>query len=403
MSAATKLMLTVLIVAAAWFAGGIVGSGPVRTIASADLAGLQFAHTDAAALAYEAGTRAVDRMPWWLDLAALAAIIAVWFGPRRRFGSRRGSGTPLAVLAAATLTWAAPARAYFSTTDKTEAVSIMPNESAFWIPDTGNNKDSQASMDSESYYQANKIALTRFVIPHAKLANTGGWIGFDSYVPTGRMIIVDRAPYYREWTMNAQRGTSAKDESAPCQTKEGINITTEIGISTSVAEANSAKFLHFFGVNNPAGDRSDPQVIFASVYYGRSLAQVMDTIGRGLVHTAVCREIGSRNLDQANAEANLIMDNVQKEAGKFLGDRGITLEYMGWAGTWTFDNDIQRAINDAYTGTKVGPVLAQLQAKAVIDALEGWDKKLPASVALSWWPSSIGEALSGLVRTAGGK
>lgn len=205
----------------------------------------------------------------------------------------------------------------------------MPNESGFWIPDTGANKDNQVSMDSEAYYQANKIAFTRFVIPHAKLANTGGWVGFDSYVPAGRMIIVDRAPYYREWTMSAHRGTSAKDESAPCQTREGINITTEVGISTAVAEANSAKFLHFFGVNNPAGDRSDPQVIFTSVYSGPSLAQVMDGIGRGLVHTAICHEIASRSFDDANANANQIMEAVQKEAGKFLGERGITLEIHG--------------------------------------------------------------------------
>ncbi len=392
MNITTKLVLTAVVLAAGWLSSGLIGSGPVRTITSADLAGLQFTHTDAAALAYAAGTSAMDRAPWWLDLAALAAIAAIWIGP----ALRRKSGPAAAVVALIAASATTPARAYFSTTDKTEAVSIMPNESAFWIPDTGANKDSQVSMDSESYYQANKIALTRFVIPHAKLANTAGWIGFDSYVPTGRMIIVDRAPYYREWTMSDKRGTSAKDESAPCQTKEGINITTEIGISTSVAEANSAKFLHFFGVNNPVGDRSDPQVIFASVYYGRSLAQVMDTIGRGLIHTAVCREIGSRGFDEANAAANDIMDKVAKEAGKFLADRGITLEYMGWAGTWSFDQDVQRAVNNAYTGAKIAPVLPQLQAKAMVDALEAWDHHLPSSVSL--WSPSIPEALSGFLK-----
>ncbi len=392
MNTTSKLALTALVLTAAWFGGGLIGSGSVRTIASADLAGLQFAHTDAAALAYAAGTSAMNRLPWWLDLAALAAVAVIWIG----LAARRKPGPAAAILVLIAATATTPARAYFSTADKTEAVSIMPNESAFWIPETGGNKDSQVSMDSESYYQANKIALTRFVIPHAKLTNTGGWIGFDSYVPTGRMIIVDRAPYYREWTMSDKRGTSAKDESAPCQTKEGINITTEIGISTSVAEANSAKFLHFFGVNNPVGDRSDPQVIFASVYYGRSLAQVMDTIGRGLIHTAVCREIGSRGFDEANAAANEIMDKVSKETGKFLADRGITLEYMGWAGTWTFDQDIQRAVNDAYTGVKIAPVLPQLQAKAMVDALEAWDHHLPNSVSL--WSPAVADVLGSLTK-----
>ena len=320
----TRIGLTPVVLAGGWGLAQAVGPGALATVASGDLAALQFAHTDAAALQFA-----------HTDAAAL---------------------------------------------------------------DTGGNKDSQASMDSEAYYAANKIALSRFVIPHAKLGNTGGWVGFDSYVPTGRMIIVDRAPYYREWTLSAKRGIAAKDESAPCQSREGLNITTEVGISTSVAEANAAKFLHFFGVNNPAGDRSDPQVIFASVYYGRSLAQVMDTIGRGLVHTAICREIGARTFDVVTAEANAIMDKVQAGAAKFFAERGITLEYVGWAGTWTFDVDVQRAVNDAYSGAKVGPVLPQLQAKALVDALEGWDHKLPATVNLSWWPANLGSALGALLK-----
>ena len=121
------------------------------------------------------------------------------------------------------------------------------------------------------------------------------------------------------------------------------------------------------------------------------------------MHTAVCREIGSRSFDAANADANAIMDKVQADAAKFLGERGITLEYIGWAGTWTFDPDVQRAVNDAYSGAKIAPVLAQLQAKAAVDALEQWDHRLPTAVTLSWWPSSLGEAIGGLFRSAAGK
>lgn len=289
-----------------------------------------------------------------------------------------------------------PAMAFYNTTDRAEAVTIMPNESAFWIPDVGANKDNQTNFDSEEYLKANKVAIKRFIIPHSKFNNSGGWIGFDAYVPTGRMIIVDRAPYNRDWVKAGDRGTSAKDESFPCQTNDGLNITAEVSIGVSVTEDNAPKFLHFFGVNNPVGDRTDPSVIFTSVYYGRSLTQAMDGPGRGEIHTEVCEEFGKRSFDQANADVNVIMTAVKTSATKWLADRGISVDYMGWAGTFGFDADVQKAVNDRYTGEKVKPVLETLQAKAMVDAIEGWNHVLPTSINLSWWPSSLGDAIKGL-------
>lgn len=289
-----------------------------------------------------------------------------------------------------------PALAYYNTTDKAEAVTIMPNESAFWIPDTGANMDTQASLDSEEFLKSKKIALKRFIIPHSKFNNSGGWYGFDAYVPTGRMIIVDRAPYNRDWVESSQRGTSVKDESFPCQTKDGLNIWTEISIGVSVTEENAPKFLHFFGVNNPTGDRSSPDTIFTSVYYGRSLTQVMDGPGRGEIHIQVCKQFGTRTFDQANEDGNTIMEAVVTSATKWLSDRGITVDYLGWGGTFRFDPDVQKAVNDRYTGEKVKPVLEALQTKAMVDAIEGWNHVLPTSINLSWWPSSLGDAIKGL-------
>lgn len=97
----------------------------------------------------------------------------------------------LATLVASTFL-TSPAYAFFQQTDKTEAYTILPNESAFWIPDVGDNKNSQTKLDSADYLNANKVALKRFVIPHAKLTNTGGAWGWDYVVPTGRLIIVDQ-------------------------------------------------------------------------------------------------------------------------------------------------------------------------------------------------------------------
>ena len=59
----------------------------------------------------------------------------------------------------------------------------MPNESAFWVPDIGDNR-SQDAFDSASYLEKNKIAAKRFLIPHQTLRGTGWGFWGDYYVPT---------------------------------------------------------------------------------------------------------------------------------------------------------------------------------------------------------------------------
>ena len=242
------------------------------------------------------------------------------------------------------------------------------------------------------------MADKRFIIPHAKFSGSGMWSDF--YVPTGRLIIVDRTPYNREWVASKDRGTSARNESFPCQTTEGLNITVEVAIATSVTEENAAKFLYWFGVKAPVGDRKDPQVIFTSVYYGKSLAEVMDTVGRGKVQALVCHEIGSRTFDNANKDVNGIMEAVGKNASEFLAPRGITLDYVGWAGTFTFDRDVQQAVNDRYTAEKIAPVLPTLQTKAILDATARWNGQLPANVSGLWLlPSDLWTTVLGWMKS----
>ena len=254
---------------------------------------------------------------------------------------------------------AAPqAQAYYDKTDYTEAYTILPNESAFWIPDAGANKDNQAQFDSEAYLQANKIAVKRFIVPHTKLQGSGGF--FDFYVPAGRLIIVDRTPFSREWVEARERGTSTRNESFPCQSKEGLNISVGVSIGASVLEANAAKYLYRFGVLPPVGDRTDPKVIFASVFFSRKLSDVMDDVGRKKVQTLVCNEIASRSFDKANEEANQIMGAVGKAATDYFASVGITLDFIGWADTFTFDPAVQDAVNRRYVASQDQAIAAAL-------------------------------------------
>jgi hypothetical protein len=341
-----------------------------ETLMVGKAAGSQFEPSDMSYLNF----LALSRMFGWghmiLWFLTCLVLLGIWWGPIRKW---------VAAMAALTVLMFPiyNAKAFYEKTERTEAYTIMPNESAFWIPDVGDNKSSQAQLDSEGYLNEKKLAIKRFLIPHAKLNNSGGYIGWDYYVPSGRLIIVDRTPYSREWVDAEDRGTSKKKEGFPCQSKEGLNIIAGVSIGTSVMERDAAKFLYRFGVNPPLdvkgkpADRTNPEVIFTSVYYGRSLQEVMDDVGRKKVQTLVCSEITSRTFDQANAETNLIITTVEQKAREFFSSVGITLDFIGWGDTFEFDKDVQKAVNDKYMAQTMRPLMPVLEALAQLKVQEG--------------------------------
>lgn len=365
-------ILSGLAIAAYWLINSVIN--PVSTIASGVLAGKQFDNSNVSYVESSVGISWLSgaNVPCVILLAVLAFI---WWGFFKKLGTKTTVGTLLLTM----LMSSTNAYAYYSKEDYSEAYFILPNESAFFIPDVGANKDSQVKFGSADYLEANKIAAKRFTVPHNKFSGSGLWSDF--FVPTGRLIIVDRTPYNREWVAPSDRGTSQRNESFPCQSSDGINITAEVGIAASVTEENASKFLYFFGVKPPKGDRADPNVVFTSVYYGRNLAEVMDSVGRGKIQALVCHEIGSRTFDKANTDINAIMDAVEKNTSAFLLSRGITLDYIGWAGTFSFDKDVQQAVNDLYTAEKIAPVLETLKSKAMIDTIQKWNGAMPNTLA----------------------
>lgn len=337
-------------------------------------------------------------------LVLLAVIVAIWWGPIRRWWH---TALPAALLC---LLVATPsAQAYYDKYDYTEAYTILPNESAFWIPDVGANKGAQTQFDSEAYLESNQVAVKRFIVPHTRLQGSGSF--FDFYISAGRLIIVDRTPFSREWVESAHRGTSPRNESFPCQSKEGLNITVGMSIGASVLEENAAKYLCRFGMLSPSGPRNDPQVIFASVYYNRKLADVMDDVGRKRVQTLVCSEITGRTLDKANEDANQIMESVRKAAADYFGSVGVTLDFIGWADTFTFDRSVQDAVNRRYITTQdqaiaslLAPYASMIQSLAAAEALRSFgqksDGKLPTTIVGS--PTELGTLPGTLLPSAPG-
>jgi hypothetical protein len=396
-------MIATIIAFIAYMVANILNS-PEATLLTAKEAGRQLANDDAGFVSSFHAMRFLSGVNGLMTLFLVLIVAAIWWKPIRHWIS------PLAVLA---LTVAGlmprPALAYYDKTDFTEAYTILPNESAFWIPDSGANKDNQSQIESEEYLKANKVAVKRFIVPHQKLSGSGGF--FDFYVPSGRLIIVDRTPFSREWVSAPHRGTSTKDESFPCQSKEGLNISVGVSIGASVLETNAARYLYRFGVLAPAGDRADPKTIFTSVYYSRKLADVMDDVGRKKVQTLVCDEITVRSFDKANEEAVQVMQAVKQKATDYFSAVGITLDFIGWADTFTFDHDVQQAVNRRYIASQdqavaaaLAPYAETIQALAAAEALRSFgqktDGKLPTTIV--GLPTEIGGLLSELLKPPAG-
>jgi len=362
-----RVFSTIVVLVVSWFVNSVFN--PIATLVTGQAAGNQMTASDIVYLKTMVIFSSFNGASTIISLFTLFALIFIWFKPVKTLVS--GLVATLVICIGLTVGHVDKAFAFAETTDKAEAYTVLPNESAFWIPDVGNNKDSQVKMDSEQYLSDNKVAAKRFVIPHVKFANSGGWAGWDYYVPSGRLIIVDRTPYSREWVGAENRGTSKTDQSFPCQSIEGLNISVGMSIGASVLEENSAKFLYRFGVTPPKGARNDPQIIFTSVYYGRNLADVMDDVGRKKIQTLVCNEIGSRTFDKANSDSVIELENVRKKAIEYFSSVGITIDFLGFADTFTFDPAVQKAVNDKYIATSLKDSLPILEAVAQLKVQEG--------------------------------
>lgn len=282
------------------------------------------------------------------------------------------------------------ANAYYDPKDYPEYIEIQSNQSAFAIPVVGDTKSTQAQFGSKSFLDASKVATKRFQIPHTLIRNPG-W-ATDYYVPSVKLILVDRTPYMREWMDATDKGTSTKKQGFVMQSKEGINIGTGIAISSMVKEEDAALFLYTFGTNNDRIDPTNPASNFQSVSYGKSLAEIMDSVVRGYVESALEKEFMKNDFDYDNQHAADIIDAVQKDVKDHFATEGITIDYVGFAGTLDFDPLIQTAINKVYVGKQFAlesqammPSLDYQRAQADIDVrkaegafLTRWDGHLPA-------------------------
>ena len=228
--------------------------------------------------------------------------------------------------------------------DVPEYAEIKNNETAFVIPLEG-EISKQGKFKSSEYLQSKQVATKRIRVPH-RFSQTGrrGWNG--EWIPTIKVLRVDRAPVTRQWTADTITGTSKADEAIWVESKD--SVTFSIGFSTTayIEEENSALFLYKYTSSN--------------------LAQVMDTEIRARIQATGAEKCGEYDLDELRGKKSEVIKAVRADAIPFFAERGITITTIGMFGGFTYKNpDIQTAIDEVFRSQQLEDV-AEAKRKAAL-------------------------------------
>ena len=214
--------------------------------------------------------------------------------------------------------------------DVPEFVTIEPSQTAFMIPlDTTSE---QQHLASEEFLKRAQVATKRVQVSHVwvqqgHLPNTG------KYLPTVRVVLVERKPVAREWTEAASTGTSPKNQGITAESRESIGFIARMNCAAQVDETDAARFLYR--------------------YNNKPLEELMDTEVRALVESTFVEECARFNLDQIWVKKDDIMKAVRATVIPYFKDRGVTITVLGLKGELTYlSPEIQKAIDGRFTAAQ---------------------------------------------------
>ena len=211
--------------------------------------------------------------------------------------------------------------------DKPEFSTIDTAETGFLIPLEGDGKN-QAKFASEEYLTQLKVAAKRVQIPH-RWQQMGRFDSDGQWIPTVRLIKVERSPVTREWTADPSSGTAAKNQAIWIESSDSVAFSMGFTCTAHIPEEQAARFLYWY----PTG----------------SLAHVLDSEVRARVQQVAAEVAAKYPLDQLRGRKQEIMDTVRTDVIAFFKERGVTITTIGMFGGMTYENpEIQRAIDKTF-------------------------------------------------------
>ena len=326
--------------------------------------------------------RAGDWATLALTLIVVFVLCSIWAKPIKAFVRKNNSVTALMLVAVMVVAFAGACNTNRATTDSEknatqDVVVVQPNQTAFQIPTMGGSLSGQVELNSEAYYEKNRVAAKEILVDKQ---NTGG-----KFIPTTFVILVDRTPSARQWTGDPTTGTSGKNEGLCGETKESIEVCFQIGMSAQVEEKNSAKYLYHF----PTTKLKDTQV--GGVFLATSLDDVVDKQVRPYIIGLIGAAEAAETLDGVIAKKADIVSAAEKDTIKYWADQGITISYVRLGGQLIMDPKIQASINEKYAADQRIQI-AMKDAQAIEERGKGDAKALALVTQASGGNAALVEA-----------
>lgn len=223
---------------------------------------------------------------------------------------------------------------------------IKPNETAWAIPLDGSSGGGQVKFNSVEFLNAKKIAAKRVMID--KVSRSIGRMYWDiEWIPTVRVITVDRSLITREWTDSQESGSTAKKEGIGVVTKDSVQLRVGLTVTASIDEDDASTYLYYHGE--------------------RKLSDVMDQNIRSFAVSELTRQYGDLTLSDAQTKGTQIYAALFSDAKTSFKAKGITIQYLGNAEGLTYsDPKVQAAINLSYQAGQDAKTAQMEQSAAVI-------------------------------------
>ena len=230
--------------------------------------------------------------------------------------------------------------------DRPEYVEIDTSETGFLIPLEGDTAE-QVKFQSEDYLKQHKVATKRVQISHrwsqeGRLPTDGRWI------PTVRLVKVNRMPVTREWVTTGTTVSSGAilrgDKAIWIESADSVGFSMGFTCTAFIPEEDAPKFLYWY----PSG----------------SLADVMDKEVRARIQQAAGEVAAKYPLDNLRSRKQEISDAVKQTVTSFFAARGLTITTVGMFGGMTYENPaIQKAIDDTFIAQQL-KVVAEAKFEA---------------------------------------
>jgi len=245
-------------------------------------------------------------------LASLIVVVGLWARPVMAGGARLWAWLMVSALLA--LTGCGPARVL-------PLETVGPNETAFVIPLEGAT-GTQEKFESIEFLAKHKVLTKRIEIPVRERSIGRMWWDYE-WIPTVRVIKVDRSLVTREWAQSAGKNVNA----VAVESIDSIGFHVGVNLTTFITEEDAATYLYF--------------------HTSKPLADVVDQNVRGFIQDQLATAFGQLSLEESKRQKARIFAETEKETIAHFKKYGVTISNIGNAGGLEFDDPkIQAAIND---------------------------------------------------------